>query len=185
MFWGTLQLSSALATLFFYKLTKSPFAHGPPHSGSSHPRTTLTQNGSLRVLFFCPFLPASVGRGPGTTTPSRDCFLRLLLLTLLLFASSLLPSPPTLEQPPCAPGPLPPPQASLPGPAKVPRFSQRLRTSPGSIQRALSSGLPWKDGCCVSFPVCGVFLFLWFASSLRADTEPSVRERGSVITDLG
>lgn len=113
MFWGALQLSSTLATLFFYKLTKSPFAHGPPHSGSSHPRTTLTQNGSLRVLFFCPFLPASVGRGPGTTTPSRDCFLRLLLLTLLLFASSLLPSPPTLQQPPCAPGPLPPPRRAF------------------------------------------------------------------------
>lgn len=103
------------------------------------------------------------GRGPGTTTPSRDCFLRLLLLTLLLFASSFLPSPPTLEQPPCAPGSLPPPQASLPGPAKVPRFSQRLQTSPGSIQRAL----PWKDGCCVSFPVCGTFLFLWFSRSFE------------------
>lgn len=79
MFWGALQLSSALATLFFYKLTKSPFAHGPPQSGSSHSCTTLTQNGSLRVLFFCPFLPASVEGGdreppllPGTV--SSGCF---------------------------------------------------------------------------------------------------------------
>lgn len=114
MFWGALQLSSALATLFFFKLTKSPFAHGPPHSGSSHPRTTLTQNGSLRVLLLLPLSARFCGgRGPGTTPPSRDCFLRLLLLTLLLFASSLLPSPPTLEQPPCAPGPLPPPRRAF------------------------------------------------------------------------
>lgn len=37
VFWGALQLSSALATLFFYKLTKSPFAHSPPQSGSTPP----------------------------------------------------------------------------------------------------------------------------------------------------